>query len=286
MFLISLMTLVFANLVFADEPLTIVTADESFGVYMTISEEGDMKTPSAGFEYDFMNVLCQEMQMECQWKAIPGNWSETPLPGILSEVQTKKADLAIAFMRGTDTRLELLKASAPYLQTKTAVFGLASKDMVFLDDVPLFPTLTPVSFATVGGYKDSVEKLYATSGLDSSYFTITEVESDDQVVESILSGSVAATYSTAENAILNDKLDILNLIQPSASLEWGPRIYSHDDQLMDEINKAFQAVVSSGVYCQLLKKHGLETAAALEQSWSQTSTMVMKDFDPSCVVAD
>lgn len=270
----------FINTAQAKDTITVATSNQSYSNY-TIIEDGVIV---GGLEYELMNAVCKKMNKTCVWQTVSPEWSAKPFPGILSGLNSNGYDVAIAFMRGTLSRMNAFSASAPYLQTKSALYGL-SNEFDYVGDAPLKTDGTTVKFVTIGAYESSVLKLYKDAGLETSAYQVVKVETNEEIIRLIKTGEADFTFATAENTTLRANLQIKKIMTPEHNIELGPRIYSAKFDLIFEINKGLKSVVEDDGpegYNALLNKYDIIHAAACYQGSDGDDSLNITENYESC----
>ena len=88
-----------------------------------------------GFEIDLANILCERMDVKCEW--VVQSWK-----GIIPALNAGKFDVIMSGMSATAKRAEVIDFSIPYGSTGQTFGVLSDSDLV---DLPLKGTVFPLA---------------------------------------------------------------------------------------------------------------------------------------------
>ena len=208
----------------------------SSGLYKPFSfeEGGDLK----GFDIDIGNAIAEEMGLE-------PNPVTTPFETIIQGLNTNRFDAIIGSMSKTAERAEQVSFSDPYYYSGGAIFVREGTT-----DIQSEEDLEGKKIGVVGQTTyDTVAQEYTE---DIQYYSSDVVALQDLAIEGRLDAVITADVVgfEAQNEGLAVEMigDPLWVEQPSIAVR------KDDEALLEEINKALDAIIENGTYDEISQK--------------------------------
>ena len=206
-----------------------------------------------GWEYDFMNKLCAEMNEKCTMIAIA--WD-----GIIPALLEKKMDGILGSMSITDKRKEVIDFSDMYYNSAAVIIGAKNGDMDFSPEHLAGKTIG-VQGATI--HQNYIDKYYVPKGAVSKAY-----QKQDEANADLAAGRV--DYLMADGVALRDYLnsdegkaccELKGAVPDDKSVLGygvGVGLRKEDTALRDKINAAIKSLAAKGYFEELTKKYGLD----------------------------
>ncbi|MCA3555509.1 transporter substrate-binding domain-containing protein [Aestuariivirga sp.] len=206
-----------------------------------------------GWEYEFMNALCAEMNEKCTMTAIA--WD-----GIIPALLEKKMDGILGSMSITNKRKEVIDFSDMYYNSAAVIIGARNGDMDFSPEHLSGKTIG-VQGATI--HQNYVDKYYVPKGAVSKAY-----QKQDEANADLAAGRV--DYLMADGVALRDYLmsdegkaccELKGAVPDDKEVLGygvGVGLRKEDTALRDKINAAIKSLAARGYFEELTKKYGLD----------------------------
>lgn len=206
-----------------------------------------------GWEYDFMNALCAEMNEKCTMIAIA--WD-----GIIPALLEKKMDGILGSMSITDKRKEVIDFSDMYYNSAAVIIGAKTGDLNFTPEHLAGKTIG-VQGATI--HQNYIDKYYVPKGAVSKAY-----QKQDEANADLAAGRV--DYLMADGVALRDYLmsdegkaccELKGAVPDDKEVLGygvGVGLRKEDTALRDKINAAIKSLAAKGYFEELTKKYGLD----------------------------
>ncbi|MFM8745064.1 MAG: transporter substrate-binding domain-containing protein [Aestuariivirga sp.] len=212
-------------------PFNVLNADGSFG----------------GFDVDYANLLCERMNMTCEF--VDNEWDGI-IPGLLA----KKYDVIIASMGITEERKKQITFSNPYYQTPSSV--IARKESGLKPDAEgLAGKAIGVQRAT--GHECYIQREWPKADMrsypttDEAYLDLVSGRIDAVLVDSIPGQDWLKAPANAGFAVIG--ADIYD--KPCFGEGTGVGMRQDEPELLAAINAAIQKTREDGSYVALSNKY-------------------------------
>jgi ABC-type amino acid transport substrate-binding protein len=207
----------------------------------------DDKGKLSGFDIDIARALCSEMQVQCEFVAVP--WVE-----IIDDLEAGKFDLIVASMAYTEERAKRIAFSDPYYRSHAVFVGNAEK---YRDISP--EALTGARIAAGEGtmHADFLQNVYAAKN------TILITKDQPEAQAALKDGKV--------DLILADAIDLMSFLDAGDDARFdfiGDPVTSDLLQstshitakksgiaLLEDVNAALKRIRLSGVYDRVNDKY-------------------------------
>ncbi|ETD69607.1 amino acid ABC transporter substrate-binding protein [Pelistega indica] len=210
-------------------------------------------TPSGeivGFDIDLAKAMCEKLQAKCTFQ-------NQAWDGIIPALRAKKFDVIASSMSITEERKKAVAFTQKIWTTPNPIFG---KKGTKAD-----PSKEGTKGLDLGVQQGTIQDKYATK-----YFTdanIKRYKTFEDAVKDLVTGRVQIVF--ADNGVTDEFLksdsgkDFAILGEPlpsSADKEifgegTGFAVRKEDKQLLDDLNKAFEAIRADGTYDKIAKKY-------------------------------
>jgi ABC-type amino acid transport substrate-binding protein len=227
----------------ADDKILRIGTEGAYPPFNFIDDQGQL----SGFDVDIAKALCKEMNVQCEFIAVP--WVS-----IIDDLEAGKFDLMVASMAYTQERAQRIAFSDPYYRSHAVFVGNAKK---FHDIRP--EALEGARIAAGEGtmHADYLQKVYAAKN------TIVITKDQPEAQTALKDGQV--------DLILADAIDLMSFLDSSddARFEFiGDPVTndllqstSHitarksDTALLEQVNAALKRIRLSGVYDRVNDKY-------------------------------
>ncbi len=203
-----------------------------------------------GWEIDFVNALCAQMQEKCEI-------TETAWDGIIPALAAKKIDVILASMSKTDKRKELINFSDTYYSATPLMIGAKSGDM---DITPehLAGKIIGVQAASI--HANYADKYFAATSTVKAYPT------QDEANQDLVAGRI--DYVLANGLALDSflKSDVgaccesKGAVSPDVSVFGegvGLGLRKEDVDLQSRLNAGIKALAAAGFFVKITEQNGL-----------------------------
>jgi polar amino acid transport system substrate-binding protein len=206
-----------------------------------------------GWEFDFMNALCAEMNEKCTM--IPIAWD-----GIIPALLEKKMDGILGSMSITAKRKEQIDFSDMYYKGGAVIIGGKTGDMDFSPE-HLSGKVIGVQGATI--HQNYIDKYYVPKGAQSKSY-----QKQDEANADLSAGRV--DYLMADGIPLRDFLmtdegkaccELKGAVPDDPVILGdgvGVGLRKEDTALKEKINAAIKSLAAKGTFEELTKKYGLD----------------------------
>jgi polar amino acid transport system substrate-binding protein len=221
-----------------------IGTEGAYPPFNNLNAKGELE----GFEIDYVNALCDKMQIKCTWVA--QDWD-----GIIPALLAGKYDLIAAGMNATDERKKRVDFTAVY--TRTPISFIAPKSAASNDFSP-----AALKGKTVGAqgstihanyleknYKDSQIKLYPTqeeANLDMANGRLDAIVADKLALNDFITGKG------------KDCCKFLGDIKRDPAIHGpgvGMAVRKEDTALRDMLSKAIEESLKDGTHKKIADKY-------------------------------
>lgn len=231
-----------------DETSTVTTIEEgvltfgSSGLYKPFNYE-DLDGNETGFEVDLGNAIAIEMGLE------PKPVFTQDFGALLEEVNSDRIDVIMGSLTITEERAEVVDFSDPYY-TSGPLFYVHNDT----NDIETFDDLEGKNVGVIANsvYEDTVLEYIPEENL-ATY------QSDTVALQDLAAGTDRLDMVLTDKIVGLVQIDENNLdIKPIGDLifkeEIGAAVRKGNQELLDEINKALEAVIEDGTYEEISNK--------------------------------
>ena len=227
----------------AQEPLKVGYAAEPYPPFTEQDAAGEW----AGFEVDFANALCAEMQVECV--PAPVAWD-----GIIPALTSGNIDMIISSMSITDERRQTIAFSDRYYYTASTFVAAAGSG---LDVSPEGMQGKIIGVQTGTTNADYAAQVY-TDGVEIKYYN-----TQDEVNSDLVSGRIDVMLADqlAMDAFLKSDAG-QGMEQVAVAPEHaafgegiGVGVRQEDTELLEKINAGIASLLESGKYDEIAKNY-------------------------------
>jgi polar amino acid transport system substrate-binding protein len=203
-----------------------------------------------GWEIDFMNAICEEMEMECV--VTPVSWD-----GIIPALTSNRIDMIIGSMSITPERLQTIDFSDKYYNTPTIIIGDKNLDFE--------PTPEGLADKVLGVQVSTIHQAYAMKHFAPAGTTIREYQTQDEANNDLAAGRVDAVQADSlaleaflasdvgqnccdnKGAVAQDE----EILGPGV----GVGLRKGDTELKERINAAIAAIRADGTYDEFSRRY-------------------------------
>lgn len=232
----------------ADEATTVSTIEDgvltfgSSGLYKPFNYE-DLDGNEAGFEVDLGEALAEEMGLE------PNPVFTQDFGALLEEVNADRIDVIMGSLTITDERAEVVDFSDPYY-TSGPLFYVHEDT----DDIETFDDLDGKN---VGVIADSVYEETVLEHIPEEM--LSTYQSDTVALQDLAAGTDRLDMVLTDKIVGLVQIDENDLdIKPVGDLifkeEIGAAVRKDNQELLDEINRALEAIIEDGTYEEISDK--------------------------------
>lgn len=205
------------------------------------------KNQMMGFEIDLMNAVAKEMGMKVEWK-------DENFDRLISSVEKKDVDLAIAAITINEKRKERIDFSDPYYKMSKYLIIVPKGSRIKTED-------------------DLKDKIVATKKDSTSEAKVILLEPEKIVSKDHYEDVFqAVTYGNAEAAVSNEQAAMYYLrhggsdrltVGGSIPTEnnFGIAVSKDNQKLKEDVNKALKKIMTDGTYDKLSEKWFSDRAA-------------------------
>ena len=216
----------------------VIATSPDFPPFEELQSDGSV----VGIEIDILNLICQELGVELEIKQMD---FESVLPGI----QAGKYDLGVSGITATDERKKNTLFTDPYCLAAQAIVvtesgSIKSKADLAGKSVAVQTGTTAESYCMGEGYK--VNSYAANSDAE---LAVVNGKVDAWVIDDLTAAEMVAAY----NADHSDKLVILSEAMTTEPYAFATKL--GNDELIAEINKIVNKLVSDGTVASIFKKY-------------------------------
>ncbi|WP_417742431.1 transporter substrate-binding domain-containing protein [Salipiger sp.] len=221
------------------EPYKVGIAAEPYPPFYSPDSSGEW----SGWEVDFANALCDEIEAECV--ITPVAWD-----GIIPALNTGKIDMIVASMSITEERAKQIAFSDKYYDTPTGVIALKESDVQ--------PTADGVEGAYLGVSVGTIHETYARAHFAETAADIRSYPTVDEELQDLSAGRI--------DAVVGDILALKPFLESEAgaacceyrgAVESDPSILGNgvgvglrkdDTELLERVNAGIAAIRENGTY--------------------------------------
>lgn len=191
-----------------------------------------------GFDIELIEAMAKEMKLEVKIQNMA-------FDGLLPALQMKKVDVVIAGMTETAERKKAVAFSTPYFKAKQVIITKKGKDIK--DFKELAEKQVGVMLGFTGDAVVSEIKGVKVQRFDATYAAIMALEK----------GKLDAVVADSEPAkkYIESYKDLVIASAPAEEEDYAIAVRKKDTALLNELNKALEAVKKNGTYDKLLKKY-------------------------------
>lgn len=203
-----------------------------------------------GWEIDFVNALCAQMNEKCEI-------TETAWDGIIPALTANNIDLILASMSKTEKRMEVINFSSTYYSATPLMIGAKTGDM----DI----STVHLSGKTIGVQASSIHAAYAEKYFASAS-TIKAYPTQDEANQDLSAGRI--DYVLANGLALDSFLksepgvccEGKGAVPPDVSVLGegvGLGMRKEDVDLQTRINVGIAALAAAGTFEKITEQYGL-----------------------------
>jgi polar amino acid transport system substrate-binding protein len=223
----------------AQEPLKVGFAAEPYPPFTEQNAAGEW----VGFEVDFANALCEEMQVECEHVGVA--WD-----GIIPALTSGNIDVIIASMSITDERRQTIAFSDRYYYTASTFVAPAGSGLDVSPEGMQGKIIGVQTGTTNAGY---AEQTY-TDGVEIKYYN-----TQDEVNADLVAGRIDVMLADqlAMDAFLNSEAGAgmeevaVAPEHPAFGEGIGVGVRQEDTELLEKVNAAIASLLESGRYDEI-----------------------------------
>lgn len=230
------------------------------GAYPPFSQT-DTSGALSGFDIDFANLVCERMEVTCEFVIQP--WD-----GIIPALNAGQFDAIIASMTITDERREAVDFSIPYYVPNVAIAFKAGEELSFSPE-SLAGKRIGVQSATI--YANYVKDVLGDTVTVREYTD--EVQRDQDLLLGRIDVALGSGLAMAEGLMKLDSagdIEVAYLDQPDP--KWfgygnGAAVRKGEDDLRERINTAIREIYDSGDFTALSAKYFGEADISADYLW-------------------
>ncbi|RBW71571.1 transporter substrate-binding domain-containing protein [Bacillus taeanensis] len=224
-----------SNLELNEEGVFHFVASGEFKPFSYFDENGEL----TGFDVEIGKALAEEMGLEAKAEA-------TPFSGMIAGINADRFDAAVASMGITEERAQKVDFSDPYYISGAQVFTRPDSDIQGLDDLN-DETEVAVGLATT---YETLAKDYTTNiqTYDSDVTALRALDQGehDAVITDLIVGEIAIEESGFS---LEPRGEVAGVDEMAVAVKKG------DENLLQEINRALEAIKENGTYLEISEKY-------------------------------
>ena len=200
-----------------------------------IDEDGEL----AGFDIDIANALAEEMDI----KAVP---QTTAWDGIITGLKGKRFDTIIGSMAITEDRLKEVNFTNPYYYDGAQFFSVPDNGFESIEDLEdgVVGVVTGTTFHAALEEMDNIKD-------------ISQFESDVDNIMALEQGRIDGLVTTRFVGLQAPEKYDVNIVPVGEMLyseEIGIAVRKEDEELLEALNEALDAIIESGTYEEISNK--------------------------------
>jgi len=214
----------------------------SSGLYKPFNYE-ELDGEESGFEVDLGVAIAEEMGLK------PNPVFTQDFGALLEEVNTDRIDVILGSLTITEERAEVVDFSRPYY-TSGPIFYVHKDN----DDIETWDDLDGKQVGVIANsvYEDTVLEYISEDQLNtyqSDTVALQDLAAGTDRLNMVLTDKIVGLVQIDENDLDIKPVGDLILVE-----EIGAAVRKGNDELLDEINRALEAIIENGTYDELSNK--------------------------------